>query len=251
MSELVKESDLIAAASAVAVVVGEITEQIILFGSVLSGKAHPESDVDLAVIVSERPQSFLVLYGSVKPVARAILNREVDISVFTRAQFERNCQFHLNVEHAIAHGKLLLDTGRRAEYSITEIDMDQLRHEAYLRMRDTAQRYIDRIFRWQSMQVAPLDFDACLDAMEAICWALRAKLLLSYVDTSAKHLRENPAALAELAVCHGIKIPAIMVNRLKDTDDVRSFAREMGGHHIPETRIIELRDMALKIFSTL
>ncbi len=127
----IRDQDLIAAAKVIAESLGDITEQVILFGSVLTGQVHPLSDVDIAVIVPERPCIFSGAESKAQSEAAVILGRDADLSLFTRAEFEHNRRFHLNVEHAIAAGRVLLDTGRRAAYTIRAATLDELRHLTY------------------------------------------------------------------------------------------------------------------------
>ncbi len=247
----ISDQDLIAAAKVIAERLGDITEQVILFGSVLTEQVHPLSDVDIAVIVPERPAIFSCAESKAQSEAAAILGRAADLSLFTRAEFEHNRRFHLNVEHAIAAGRVLLDAGRRAMYTIRAATLDELRQQAAQRMLDAGQLHLDRVLRWQDRQIHGLDHDACLDAVRAMCWAIRAQLVLGDVDTSTKGVRENPTALARLVTKRGIVLPPEALATLGCIADLRSFAHQLAGRHIPASEVVRLRDAAMQIFKVL
>ena len=99
--------DLETAATAITDLLGGMVEQVILFGSEATGTASPDSDVDIAIIVPECPSPFLGYGRKASSRAASILQRDVDLSFYGRQQFERNRHFELNVEHAIANGRVL------------------------------------------------------------------------------------------------------------------------------------------------
>ncbi|MCX5970218.1 MAG: nucleotidyltransferase domain-containing protein [Coprothermobacterota bacterium] len=84
-------------------------EMIWLYGSYAYGQPHPDSDIDLLVVVSdlcspyqEAVKAYRALRGSCAPV---------EIKVVTRTQFDRRIQWVSSVEHDVKlKGKLLYAT---------------------------------------------------------------------------------------------------------------------------------------------
>lgn len=82
-------------------------EDVVLFGSLASGRARPGSDADLLVIVRESPERFLDRMLTYGPYFRAA-PIACEVLPYTRAEVEANGRQPGIVRSALRTGKSLL-----------------------------------------------------------------------------------------------------------------------------------------------
>jgi len=82
-------------------------QAIYLYGSYAYGNPHPDSDLDLLVIVADSPLPFHERSGQAYRALRGI-EMPIDIQVYTRAEFEARAQLPVSFERTVQHkGRLL------------------------------------------------------------------------------------------------------------------------------------------------
>lgn len=231
MSEKVNDSKLILeAANAIAGFFGDDIEQVYLHGSRAKGIATDESDYDFGVILSERIEKQWRVESEAVEAAADILQKKVDICVVTRKDFEHRRHFYLNIEARIADGKIVMDTGKRAEVIEDHPSVDQLRLEASIwMMRACALNLSQSLVHIADLSPDFSDlarYDVFLESTRAACWSLKTYLLLKNVDTTSKDVRWDPVALTALAISHGLSIDpgiASMFSFIHDIDHLESW----------------------------
>ena len=80
---------------------------LLQFGSTVSGRTHPRSDVDLAVLVERRPESLDAQVDLVSDVASLLPGRDADVAVINGAdplflkQITERCRLLYGSERAL------------------------------------------------------------------------------------------------------------------------------------------------------
>lgn len=98
-----------------------------------------------------------------------------------------------------------------------------------------------RCDRWQNLDEPTLNHDAWKNAIEAVCFALRATLILCDVDTSDKQQRWNLPYLIETAEQNGIGFPGDLLVKL---DWMMKLSQRAEAQDITARHVLELRDVA-------
>jgi predicted nucleotidyltransferase len=224
-----KQSRINEAALAIASQFGDQVEQIILYGSQSDGNAHEESDYDFGVILSADVGQSWEAEIQAQALAEAILNTKVDLCVTTRQAIEHNKHLHLNIEAKILTGKVIVDTGRRAVISEDPPLLDELKLDAANRMMRACTIHLSNSKMYgRHMSSGLMTYDVCLHSILALCWALKAQLALNGVDATERSIRWNPAALANLAIQHGVYLKPEMTESLAHVKDIDHLSQWVG-----------------------
>jgi|GEM_PF-3254280 len=217
------------AALAIASQFGNELEQVILHGSQAKGNAHAESDYDFGVILSANVDQQWEAEIKAQELAEAILNTKVDLCVTTRQAIEHNKLLHLNIEAKILTGQVIVDTGRHAAVTGETPSLDKLRLDAANQMmRVCAIHLSNSTLYGRFLSSGLMTYNVCLHSILALCWALKAQLALNDVDATARSIRWNPSALANLVIQHGASLKFEMTETLSHVKDIDHLSQWVG-----------------------
>lgn len=190
---------------------------------------HAESDYDFGVILSGKIESSWRLESEAKELAAEILNKKVDLCVVTRREIEYKKQLPFNIEAKILTGKVIIDTGKRAEVTGEIPSLETLKIDAAVwMMRACAINLSNSAAHEHDMSLGLMIHDVCLHSVRALCWALKAQLALKGVDTTDRTVRWDPVALTNLAIKRGAGMTSDITKSLSHIKDIEHLSQWIG-----------------------